>query len=299
MRKNIVSITILKWDNQRNKKMNNREVILNGRKVGDGYPTYVIAEIGINHNGNKETGFLLIDAAAEAGADAVKFQTYITEKRTPKDSPIFDILKKCELPFDAFREFQLHAKKKNVEFFSTPFDVDSLAYLESIQVPFYKVASFDVTNTSFLEKVAQTHKPLILSVGMSSAAEIERAREVVTSSGAELVLLHCITSYPNVEEQSHLSAIYTLREKFDCVIGQSDHTPDIQAPLYAVAAGARVLEKHFKVSVDMDCIDGPVSIDTAQMKKLVAELRRLEKILGRSEIQIRETEKQYQWLRRK
>lgn len=276
-----------------------REVVLNGRKVGEGYPTYVIAEIGINHGGEKEVGFKLIDAAVEAGVDAVKFQTYITEKRTPKDSPIFGILKKCELPFDAFKEFKEYSEKKKVQFFSTPFDNDSFDYLESINVPFYKIASFDVTNSAFLEKVARAAKPVILSVGMSNLEEIKKSCEIFDRNQATPVLLHCITSYPNVEEESHLRAIRTLREEFDYVIGQSDHTPDIAAPLYAAAIGASVLEKHFKIDANMNCVDAPVSIDKLQMARLVKELRRLEKMLGKPEVEIREVEKQYQWLRRR
>ncbi len=275
-----------------------RQAELNKKKVGDGHPVYVIAEIGINHGGDLDTAFKLIDAAARSGADAVKFQTYITEKRTPKNSPIFDILKKCELPFGAFEKIKAHASHREVEFFSTPFDEESLECLEAIACPFYKIASFDVTHTGFLEAVASKKKPVILSVGMSNQSEISRAVEILSRNGQDVVLLHCVTAYPMPEKDANLSAIYTLREFFDCVIGQSDHTPDITVPLYAVAAGARVLEKHFMLTRDMACVDAPVSIDESQMGRLVSEVRRLEGILGRPALAMREIEAQYQWLRR-
>ncbi len=260
--------------------------------------TYVIAEIGINHGGDIDVAKKLIDAAVRAGVDAVKFQTYITEKRTPKGSPIFDILKKCELSFEAFRELKEYSKQYKVDFFSTPFDKESLDFLESINCDLYKVASFDVVNHTFLKEVAQTGKPIIVSVGMSNLKEIAAAVNILKEKTNKIAILHCISAYPTDEKDANLGAIHSLKANFDCVIGQSDHTNDITVPLYAVAAGAQVLEKHFKIDENMDCIDGPVSITEQQMKDLVEQTRRVEKMLGSGEVTLTEAQKPIEMYRR-
>jgi N,N'-diacetyllegionaminate synthase len=248
--------------------------------INTSHRTYVIAEIGLNHGGDLALAKKMIDAAVSAGVDAVKFQTYLTEKRTFPGSPIFDILKKCELPFEAFKELKEYSKTKNVDFFSTPFDDESVDYLNSIGCDLYKVASFDVVNIPFLTKVAKTGKPVILSVGMSNLDEIRTAVNTLSEHTKNIALLHCISAYPTKEEDANLAAVHTLQQEFDCVIGQSDHTADILVPLYAVAAGAQIIEKHFKLDGQDDCIDNPVSISTSQTKKMVEEIRRVERILG-------------------
>ena len=143
---------------------------------------FTIAEIGINHGGDINIAKQLIDSAVKAGADAVKFQTYLTEKRVPKDSPIFTILKNCELPFEAFKELKEYSDKKGIIFFSTPFDEESVDYLESINIKLYKIASFDVVNNVLLKKIAATGKPVILSVGMSNIDEIKNAVKILKES---------------------------------------------------------------------------------------------------------------------
>lgn len=242
--------------------------------------TYVIAEIGINHGGNVGVAKKLIDSAAKTGCDAVKFQTYITEKRVPQDSPIFDILKKCELPLSAFGELKEHASQCNLCFFSTPFDEESLTCLQEIGCDLYKVASFDVVNHKFLSLIAQTEKPVILSVGMANIDEIKSAYRILQNGTEKIALLHCVSAYPTQGQDANLAAIYELQDKFDCVIGQSDHTNDIQVPLYAVAAGAQIIEKHYKIDETMDCVDGPVSITQKYMTEMVREIRRIECIFG-------------------
>ena len=260
---------------------------------------YVVAEIGLNHGGDIATAKKLIDSASKTGVDAVKFQTYITEKRVPGDSPIFGILKKCELPFPAFKDLKKYSIDLGVEFFSTPFDEESVDFLESINCHIYKIASFDVVNHKLLKKVADTKKTIIMSVGMSNLSEVESAFKILKSKTDNIALLHCISAYPTKEEDSNLSAIYTLKNKFDCVIGQSDHTNDIQAPLYAVAVGAQIIEKHYKINDTMACVDAPVSISELQMKKMINEIRRLEDILGDDTVVIRETEKPCEMFRRR
>lgn len=251
---------------------------------------YVIAEIGLNHGGNIGTAKRLIDSAARTGVDAVKFQTYLTEKRVPNHSPIFDILKKCELPLEAFKELKEYTETYNVEFFSTPFDDESIDFLESINCALYKVASFDVVNHKLLTKIASTRKTIIMSLGMADLSEIEEAFKILNNKTNKLAILHCISAYPTKEEDANLSAIYTLKEKFDCVIGQSDHTAGITVPLYAVAAGSQIIEKHYKIDENMNCVDAPVSITEEQMRNLTKEIRRLESILGNGEFGVRVAE---------
>lgn len=251
---------------------------------------YVIAEIGLNHGGNIGTAKRLIDSAARTGVDAVKFQTYLTEKRVPNHSPIFDILKKCELPLEAFKELKEYTETYNIEFFSTPFDDESIDFLESINCALYKVASFDVVNHKLLTKIASTRKTIIMSLGMADLSEIEEAFKILNNKTNKLAILHCISAYPTKEEDANLSAIYTLKEKFDCVIGQSDHTAGITVPLYAVAAGSQIIEKHYKIDENMNCVDAPVSITEEQMRNLTKEIRRLESILGNGEFGVRVAE---------
>jgi N,N'-diacetyllegionaminate synthase len=255
--------------------------------------TYVIAEIGINHGGNLDTAKRLVDAAARTGVDAVKFQTYLTEKRAPKGNQVvFDILKRCELPFEDFGKLQEHARLQNVDFFSTPFDPESVAYLQSINCDLYKIASFDVVNLALLREVASTGKPVIMSVGMATREEIDTARQLLKKDEGHLVLMHCVSSYPLREENANLAAIYSLQELYeDCVIGYSDHTSGVDVPLMAVAAGAQVIEKHFKIDEDMDCVDSSVSITETQAREMMVAIRRIETVFGSGELGVREAEK--------
>lgn len=259
---------------------------------------YIIAEIGINHNGNADTAKRLIDSACRAGVDAVKFQTYITEKRVKKSSPIFDILKKCELPFRAFRELKERAGQYGVEFFSTPFDEESVDCLESIGCTIYKVASFDVVNHKLLRKISDTAKTVVMSVGMSDLAEIKKAVKILTRKTDKMAILHCVSAYPTMEEDADMSSIYRLKREFDCVIGQSDHTNDIYVPLCAIAAGAQIIEKHFKIDGAMECVDKAVSITEGQMKELIGGARRIERILGNGRLGLRDAESGSKMFRR-
>lgn len=253
--------------------------------------TYVIAEIGINHGGDADAARLLIDSAARTGCDAVKFQTYLTEQRAPKgNQAVFDILKKHELPLEAFEGLKNHAEERGVTFFSTPFDAESVACLEAIGCPLYKIASFDTVNKALLRSVAATGRPVIMSVGMSSLEEIATARNLLLEGTRNVLLLHCISAYPLEENKAELAAMGELQSAFGGVVGYSDHTPGIQVPLYAVAAGAQVIEKHYKIDADMECIDAPVSITEADMKTMVAEIRRIEAVLGTGRLGVREVE---------
>ena len=256
-------------------------------------PTYIIAEVGINHSGNIDVAKKLIDSAARTGCDAVKFQTYITEKRAPNaDENIKSLLKRCELPFNDFAILKKHSEEQNLQFFSTPFDNESVDYLESINTDLYKIASFDVENKIFLTKIAKTNKPILMSVGMVDLNKVQLAYKLITDFNKKLAILHCVSSYPTKEIQANLGILNVLKDKFsNCIIGHSDHTIGIKVPLYAVATGARILEKHYKIDEDMDCVDKTVSISEDQMKKLVKETRLFEKIIGNSKKAIIDDEK--------
>ena len=250
--------------------------------------TFIIAEIGINHGGSFKLAKKLIDSAVRAGVDAVKFQTYITEKRVEKNSPIFDILKKCELSFEEFRQLKNYSNKKNVEFMSTPFDIESFKFLKSLRVSKIKIASFDTVNTKFLKEISKSKTNFIMSVGMSKLKEIEKAYKILSNrSNNKVSLLHCVSSYPTKEKDSQLNCIALLKRKFKCLVGHSDHTNDIFVPLCAVAMGARIIEKHFMINSNMKCVDKPVSITEDQMRKLVSNIRRFENSLGKDFLGLR------------
>jgi len=274
-----------------------KKLINYGFKTSNLY--YTIAEIGINHGGNIDLAKKLIDSAAKTGVDSVKFQTYITEKRAPADSPIFDILKQCELPFEAFHELKLHADSNGVDFFSTPFDNESVQCLEDIGVNLYKVASFDVVNNKLLKRLSSNEgKAIIMSVGMATLEEIKNAYKILIENTDKITILHCVSSYPTKDSDANLETIRTLKQEFDCVIGQSDHTDDIEVPMFAAARGAQVLEKHYKIDDDMDCVDSPVSITENQMTTLINKLRYLEEILGDGTLALLDAEKGSQQFRR-
>jgi len=260
---------------------------------------FVIAEIGINHMGSLNLAKKLIISAARAGVSAVKFQTYITEKRVKKNSSIFKILKKCELKFKDFKILQQVAKKNNVEFFSTPFDEESFLYLHSIGVKKIKIASFDIINYKFLKYISKFKKTFILSIGMSRIEEIKKAYKILSNGGKNKIsLLHCISSYPTKEKDSKLACIESLKKIFKCPIGISDHTNDIFVPFCAAAQGASIIEKHYKIDNKMKCVDSSVSITEKQMKKLIKILRRAEICYGTAKFGIRKTEKPFRVFRR-
>ncbi len=254
--------------------------------------TFCIAEIGINHNGDLKLGMELITAAKRAGADAVKFQTYLTEKRVPKSNKKkFDILKKCELSHEDFSSLKQHADEEGIDFFSTAFDEESIEILENIGVETYKIASIDVSNTSLLRAVAETRKNVIFSTGMATLDEIDNAKNILSLPDKKLGILHCVSSYPLPVDGCNLSNIHKLKELYKCRIGYSDHTKTIEIPSYAVCAGASIIEKHFYLGDNHDCIDEPVSISEKQFYDMVNNIRNLEKIISTPDFGIKDIEK--------
>ena len=262
--------------------------------IGDGEDVFVIAEAGVNHNGNMALGKKLIDVALEAGADAVKFQTFIADNVVVHDAPTADyqkentglnnqykMIKEMELSSDDFKELAEYSKNKGILFLSSPFDKESVDLLDKIGVPIFKIASGEITNYPLVEYIARKGKPIILSTGMSSLGEIENALEIIHSQGLnEVVLLHCVTSYPALIEDLNLKVIQTLKHAFKCPVGFSDHTIGITASLVAVTLGACIIEKHFTVDKNLPGPDHSMSLSPNELKELVNSIRRVEKALG-------------------
>jgi N,N'-diacetyllegionaminate synthase len=259
---------------------------------------FVIAEAGVNHNGQIELAFRLIDAARQAGADAVKFQTFVTEELVTKAASMaayqkanlgggersqFDMLKQLELGYDDFRKLQAYCRKVGIEFLSTPDEERSLNFLaDELQVSRIKVGSGDVDNLPFLKLVAQKQRPIILSTGMSSLDEVVTAVDTIRKiSQRPLTLLHCTSSYPCPIADVNLRAMTTLSRTFkDIEVGYSDHTMGVEISVAAVALGARIIEKHFTLDRGMRGPDHSASLDPGEFATMVALVRNVERALG-------------------
>jgi len=251
---------------------------------------FTIAEAGINHGGKLKIALKLVDLAAKSGYSAIKFQTYKTEKRVKKNNPAFNILKKCELSFNDFIEISNYCKKKKIIFFSTPFDLESLNFLESINMQLYKISSFDVQNKTLTNEIIKTKKKIIFSTGMSDINSIDKLYKKIDNK-KNVTILHCVSQYPNNIENSYLGNIPKLLIRYNCNIGFSDHTNGIHSVLYAYLLGARVFEKHFMLSPKHKCIDYPVSITPKQSKEMITQLSYLKKIISKSKFGLKKEEK--------
>lgn len=260
--------------------------------------TYIIAEAGVNHNGDISIAKKLIDAAADAGADAVKFQTFRAERlvcrnakkadyqmeTTDKAESQFEMLKKLELSYDMHIELISYCNRRGIQFLSTPFDVESLKMLEELNVPIIKLPSGEITNYPLLVAAAETKKPVILSTGMSNLDEIAEAIYVLKENGSEkIVLLHCNTEYPTPMKDVNLRAMDTMRERFHLQVGYSDHTLGTEVPIAAAALGAAAIEKHFTIDKNMKGPDHKASLEPDQLKAMVAAIRNIEAALGSRE----------------
>jgi N,N'-diacetyllegionaminate synthase len=242
----------------------------------------IIAEIGINHNGDLKTAVSMIESAAKAGADFVKFQTFDPAKMYTRytkslietgnegkaDTSIIDFFEKLRLSEADHQVLKKCAEKNGVHFLSAPFDCDSFELLERIDVPAYKIASSEVTHVALLEKIAKTSKPVVMSTGMTHAEEIKCAIGILQKGGCSVILLHCVALYPVPPEQINLSRIDTLRREFGLPAGFSDHSPDLEYACAASWLGASVIEKHFTLSRDFACPDGNVSVTPEQIAEL-------------------------------
>lgn len=270
-------------------------ITIGERVVGDGRPVFIIAEAGVNHNGDLGLAKRLVDAARDCGADAVKFQTWITEKLVAPDARMaeyqkrnvgreesqFDMLKRLELSQDQFCDIKAYAQAKGILFLSTPDEEDSADFLDRLGVPAFKIGSAEVTNLPFLRHVAGKGKPVILSTGMSTLDEVEAAvRTIEKTSNGQLALLHCVSDYPADPADCNLRAMDTLRDAFHCPVGFSDHTPGIDIAVAAVARGASVLEKHLTLDKAMPGPDHVMSLDVGEFARLVGAVRSVEAALG-------------------
>lgn len=271
-----------------------REIKIGNIEISDKSKVFIIAEAGVNHNGDIEVAKKLIDIASEAGADAVKFQAFRTEnlilknvskasyqkETTSNKESQFDMLKKLEISINQNKELKEYCEQKGIIFLTTPFDEGSLVELDEIDLPAYKIASTDLTNILFLKKVAQRNKPILLSIGMSYLEEVTRALEQIYKINKKVILLHCTANYPIVDEDANLNVIDTLKNKFDILVGYSDHSVGIGAAPYAVPKGVKVIEKHFTISNGDEGPDHRASLTPEQLKYFVTEIRKVEKYLG-------------------
>jgi len=263
--------------------MNIRSDILeiNGTKIGPGNPTYFIAEGGLNHNGDIKLAKKLIEEAHNAGANAIKFQTFTTEKFVKKSNKYFPLFKQAELVKEEFGELSDHAKQVGITFFSAPFDIESADYLKQIGVPAFKIASSDLINKPLIEHIAKMNVPMIISTGLSIMSEVEEAVNYCLYEGNEkIALLHCIAHYPTEPNEANLDAISTMRNKFHIPIGYSDNGESTLVDLVAVSLGANIIEKHFTLDKKMDGPDHFFSIDPLGLKNLISQIRNIEKIKG-------------------
>lgn len=272
------------------------KIKVGNKAVGDGAPTFIVAEAGLNHNGDLKLAKRLVQKAAEVGADAVKFQTFVTENFISRQSALFNVFKKLELSFEDFQEIAESAKNAGIMFMSTALDMESADFLEKLNVPAFKVASGDLTNLPFLEYLANKRKPLIVSTGMATLGEVEEAVDVINLTGnKKIVLLHCVSTYPAELNDVNLRSIYTLKQAFQVPVGFSDHTTSILTPVAAVAVGAAIIEKHFTLSKKLPGPDHRSSFEPNQFGEMVKNIRKVEKALGSpkkklvaAEIKIRE-----------
>ncbi len=270
-------------------------VQLQSKTIGLGYPVFIIAEIGVNHNGNIDLALDSIEQAKKAGADCVKFQTFKAGqvvlqnapkaayqlKTTPQSESQIQMLKKLELPFDAYQEIVKLCKKLNIIFLSTPYNYSDVDFLESLDVPAYKIASGQVIELSFLEYVAKKKKPIFLSTGMATLAEVDSAVNTILKTGNDsLILLQCTTNYPSRLEDANLLAIKTMGQSFHSIIGYSDHTQSHTACIASVALGASVIEKHFTLDKTLPGPDHSTSANPTEFAELVKFIRESEKVLG-------------------
>lgn len=274
----------------------NREAQIGVRRIGGDAPCYVIAEVGVNHNGDMSLARRLTDEAVAAGVDAVKFQTYVTEELVVADAPKtdyqvettgeatsqFEMLKQLELSASDHAELKKYCEEKGVDYLCTPYDLHSVRALHEMGIAAFKIASTDTTNIPFLKQVAARGRPVILSTGLSTLGEVEAAVGAMRriDPHLDIILLQAVAAYPTPIEEVNLRAMATLRMAFDCPVGFSDHTVGVGASPWAVACGAAVIEKHFTLDHDMQGPDHRSSLDPSQLRELVRQIRTLEAAMG-------------------
>jgi len=266
------------------------KIRIGNKLVGEGESCFIIAEVGVNHNGDVKLAKKLIDKAVESGANAVKFQTFKSEELTSKYSPAakyqeknigkkisqLEMIKKLELKCSDFVILRNYCDKRNIIFLSTPHCESAIDFLEPL-VPAYKIGSGDLTNLPFLEKIAKKRKPIILSTGMATIEEVKDAVETIRTKGNDkLILLHCTTNYPCSLEEVNLRAMQTIKKEFNCLVGYSDHTLSVYTSVAAVILGACVIEKHFTLDKNLPGPDHKASLEPEEFKQMVRKIRNVE-----------------------
>lgn len=276
--------------------MVSKKVGIGDRLVGEGEPCFIIAEAGVNHNGDVGLAKKLIDAAREVGADAVKFQTFKAEEvatglankalyqkeTTGAEESQLDMLKRLELTENNFTELSNYAQNKGLIFLATPFDRRSVDLLEKLDVPAFKIASGEITNVPLLRHIARKKKPVILSTGMATLNEIKESLEIIRQEKpADIILLHCVSCYPAQIADMNLRAIQTLKLTFGLPVGLSDHTQSaVAVPVAALVSGACVIEKHFTMDKKLPGPDHRASLEPEELSQMVQAIRDVEKALG-------------------
>jgi sialic acid synthase SpsE len=275
-----------------------------GRRVGEGQPCYVIAEAGVNHNGDPELAHRLIDIAADAGADAVKFQ-----KRTPADILTAEALQRpytvptslgatygehrarLELSAEVYESLIAHAKARGITLLASGWDVRSIDFLEELGIPAYKIASADCSNLPLIEYIAKLGKPVLLSTGMSELSEVDEAVATVRRHNDQLVVFQCTSTYPTDNDQLNLRVILTYKARYRCVVGYSGHERGLAPTEAAVAIGAKVVERHFTIDRTMIGPDHAASLEPMGLQRLVRNIRNIEKALGSPDKRIMDGER--------
>jgi N-acetylneuraminate synthase len=270
-----------------------RKIKIANKLVGEGEPTFIIAEAGSNHEGKLEQAKKLIDIAADASVDAVKFQTFLADKIIAKTGlkteymkkvgmkgTVYNVFKKIELPRKWLPELARYANRRGVIFLSSAFDKEGVNLLDEIGVPAFKIASGELTNLPLLKFTAEKRKTLIVSTGASTMDEIEEALSVIKSAGNDVILLHCVSDYPAAIEDANLKSMVSMRQIFQIPTGYSDHTLGIIAPLAAVAMGAVMIEKHFTLDRSLPGPDHSFALEPQELKDMVKNIRTVEKLFG-------------------
>ncbi|PHR53356.1 MAG: N-acetylneuraminate synthase [Arcobacter sp.] len=272
----------------------NKKLNIQNTEISESSGTFVIAEAGVNHGGDMAVAKKLIDLASDAGADAVKFQTFKSEhlilkdvkkapyqeKTTSKSETQLEMLKKLEVSREQNLELKRYCEEKKIIFLTTPFDEISLDEIDELNLPAYKIASTDTTNLPFLKKVAKKGKPIFLSTGMTYLAEVQMALETIYEYNQDVVLLQCTANYPIEDNEANLSVINTFKRHFDILVGYSDHTVGTGAAAFAIPMGAKVVEKHFTIDKTLDGPDHTASLSPAELKEFVRIVRKVDSFMG-------------------
>ena len=273
----------------------NKIVKIDGVEIGYNRPIPVIAEIGVNHLGNLSRAKKMVDLANDGGADFIKFQTYVAERRydlnkNPKAEQFIKLTKEWQLLESEEEELWTYARKQKAKIFTSVYDPETIKFAEKLENPVYKVAAFEISNTKLIAELIKTKKPLIISCGMTNIQEIKKNIKILEENNVDFILLHTVSSYPLQKIHSNLKKIYELKNNFDCPIGHSDHTPGTEIPPLAVAAGAQIIEKHFTDNPKLRESDNFFSVTEEEVKEIKFLIDKVKSYMGSDNIEKIETE---------